>query len=35
MYLRIVENGEFKEIEIKEGELFLLPGSYARRWATY
>lgn len=29
MYLRIVENGKFKEIEIKEGELFLLPGTYA------
>ncbi|KAI3629133.1 hypothetical protein CBS9595_000205 [Malassezia furfur] len=27
MYLRIVENGEFKEIEIKEGELFLLPAN--------
>lgn len=25
MYLRILEDGEFKCIEIKEGEIFMLP----------
>ncbi|TKR95465.1 hypothetical protein L596_009631 [Steinernema carpocapsae] len=26
MVLKVVENGEFKNVEIKQGEIFLLPG---------
>jgi hypothetical protein len=27
MLLRIVEHGVFKDVHIKEGEMFLLPGT--------
>ena len=30
MLLRVVDDGAFRDIEIKEGEMFLLPGTYAR-----
>jgi hypothetical protein len=28
MLLRIVENEKFRDVEIKEGEMFLLPGGF-------
>ena len=28
MLLRIVENGAFRDVHIKEGEMFLLPGMF-------
>jgi 3-hydroxyanthranilic acid dioxygenase len=27
MILRVVDDGSFRDIEIKEGEMFLLPGT--------
>jgi 3-hydroxyanthranilate 3,4-dioxygenase len=27
MLLKIIENGEFKDVWIREGEVFLLPGN--------
>jgi 3-hydroxyanthranilate 3,4-dioxygenase len=30
MLLRIVENEKFRDVEIKEGEMFLLPGMSPR-----
>jgi hypothetical protein len=32
MLLRVVDDGNFRDIAIKEGEMFLLPGTYARSW---
>ena len=29
MLLRVVDDGNFRDIAIKEGEMFLLPGTYA------
>lgn len=28
MLLRIVENDEFRDVHIQEGEMFLLPGEF-------
>jgi 3-hydroxyanthranilate 3,4-dioxygenase len=30
MLLRVVDDGNFRDIAIKEGEMFLLPGTHAR-----
>jgi hypothetical protein len=30
MLLRIVENDTFRDIPVKEGEMFLLPGTYSK-----
>lgn len=36
MLLKIVDNGEFKDMPIKEGEMFLLPGtSKTDNWAKF
>ena len=32
MLLRVVDDSNFRDIAIKEGEMFLLPGTYARSW---
>lgn len=29
MLLRVIENDTFRDIPIKEGEMFLLPGTYS------
>jgi 3-hydroxyanthranilate 3,4-dioxygenase len=34
MLLRVVDDGNFREIAIREGEMFLLPGTYAPRHST-
>jgi 3-hydroxyanthranilate 3,4-dioxygenase len=30
MLLRVVDDGIFRDIEIKQGQMFLLPGAFAR-----
>ncbi len=30
MLLRVVDDGIFRDLEIKEGQMFLLPGAFAR-----
>lgn len=30
MLLRVVDDGIFEDIPIKEGEMFLLPGTYSK-----
>lgn len=30
MLLRVVDDGIFRDIEIKESQMFLLPGAFAR-----
>jgi hypothetical protein len=29
MLLRVIDDGVFRDIEIKQGQMFLLPGAYA------
>jgi 3-hydroxyanthranilate 3,4-dioxygenase len=35
MLLRIIENDAFRDIPIKEGEMFLLPGMYSNSAVDY
>jgi 3-hydroxyanthranilate 3,4-dioxygenase len=30
MLLRVVDDGIFRDVEIKQGQMFLLPGAFAR-----
>lgn len=30
MLLRVIDDGVFRDIEIKQGQMFLLPGAYPR-----
>lgn len=33
MLLRVIDDGVFRDIEIKQGQMFLLPGAYYARTA--